>query len=29
VDVEVLTTDDDLRRWVTHGLTYARSLPPK
>jgi hypothetical protein len=21
--------DDDLRRWVDRGLTYARSLPPK
>jgi TfoX/Sxy family transcriptional regulator of competence genes len=29
VDVESLETDDQLRRWVNHGLTYARSLPPK
>ena len=29
VDVESVETDDDLRRWVSHGLTYARSLPPK
>jgi TfoX/Sxy family transcriptional regulator of competence genes len=29
VDVEVLETDDDLRRWVNHGLTYARSLKAK
>jgi len=29
VGVEVLQTDDDLRRWVTHGLAYARSLPAK
>ncbi|HLN75930.1 MAG TPA: TfoX/Sxy family protein [Nocardioidaceae bacterium] len=29
VDAEVLVTDDELRRWLTHGLTYARSLPPK
>jgi hypothetical protein len=21
--------DDDLRRWVDRGVTYARSLPPK
>jgi hypothetical protein len=21
--------DDDLRRWVEHGITYAGSLPPK
>src|SRR4249919_2913386 len=24
VDVEVLGTDDQLRRWVDHGLAYAR-----
>lgn len=29
VDVERLETDDDLQRWVDHGLTYARSLPAK
>ena len=29
VDAEVLKTDDELRRWVSHGVTYARSLPPK
>src|SRR5262245_33442012 len=29
VDREVLETDDELRLWVSHGLTYARSLPPK
>jgi hypothetical protein len=29
VDVESLETDDQLRRWVNHGLAYARSLPPK
>jgi TfoX/Sxy family transcriptional regulator of competence genes len=29
VDVGVLETDDDLRRWVDQGLTYARSLAPK
>jgi TfoX/Sxy family transcriptional regulator of competence genes len=29
VDAEVLETDDELRRWVSHGVTYARSLPPK
>jgi hypothetical protein len=27
VDVQRLETDDDLRGWVNHGLTYARSLP--
>src|SRR5207253_1860238 len=29
VDDEAIETDDELRRWVNHGLTYARSLPPK
>ena len=29
VGVEVLERDEDLQRWVRHGLTYARSLPPK
>ena len=29
VDAEVLRTADELRRWVTLGITYARSLPPK
>lgn len=29
VDVEVVDTDDELRRWVSHGLTYARSLMAK
>jgi len=29
VDVAALDTDDDLRRWVSHGVTYARSLPAK
>jgi TfoX/Sxy family transcriptional regulator of competence genes len=29
VDAEALETDDDLRRWVSKGVTYARSLPPK
>jgi hypothetical protein len=29
VDVESVETDDELRRWVSHGLAYARSLPPK
>lgn len=29
VDVEVLETDDELRQWVNHGLTYTRSLEPK
>jgi len=29
VDAEAVRSDDDLRRWVGHGVTYARSLPPK
>jgi TfoX/Sxy family transcriptional regulator of competence genes len=29
VDVEALTTDDELRSWVGYGLAYARSLPLK
>ena len=29
VDPEAVETDEDLRRWVEHGLGYARSLPPK
>jgi len=29
VDVEAVATDDDLRRWVSRGVNYARSLPPK
>lgn len=29
VDPEALETDDELRRWVSHGVAYARSLPQK
>jgi len=29
VDPEAVQTDEDLRRWVGHGVRYARSLPPK
>ncbi len=29
VDAEALGTDDELRRWVGHGITYARERPPK
>ncbi len=29
VDADAIEIDDDLRRWVSHGVTYARSLPPK
>jgi hypothetical protein len=29
VDPAGLASDEDLRRWVAHGVGYARSLPPK
>jgi TfoX/Sxy family transcriptional regulator of competence genes len=29
VDAQALDIEDDLTRWVGHGVTYARSLPPK
>lgn len=29
VDADAVDSDDDLRRWVDHGVSYARSLPPK
>ena len=29
VGVEGFAEDDDLRRWVTRGLDFAHSLPPK
>jgi len=29
VDAKALKTDDELRRWVSQGVIYARSLPPK
>jgi TfoX/Sxy family transcriptional regulator of competence genes len=29
VAAEAVDEDDDLRRWVRHGVTYARSLRPK
>jgi len=29
VDVDAGVTDDELSRWVEHGVAYARSLPPK
>ena len=27
LDAEAVTTDDERRRWVGHGVSYARSLP--
>jgi len=29
IDAEAVASDDDLRAWVSHGVTYARSLRPK
>ena len=29
VDIDASTPDDELSRWVQHGVDYARSLPPK
>ena len=29
IDPDALGTDADLTRWVTLGVTYAQSLPPK
>ena len=29
VDPAAVDGDDDLRSWVSHGVSYARSLPPK
>jgi hypothetical protein len=26
---DAIESDDDLQRWVAHGVTYARSLAPK
>ena len=29
VDAQAVDADDDLRRWVSHGIAYARTLPAK
>ena len=29
VDPSAVVSDEELERWVTVGVTYARSLPPK
>ena len=29
IGAEALAADADLRSWVRHGVTFARSLPPK
>jgi TfoX/Sxy family transcriptional regulator of competence genes len=29
IETEGVRTDDELERWVSRGVSYARSLPPK
>jgi TfoX N-terminal domain len=29
VDIDACAPDDELNRWIGHGVGYARSLPPK
>jgi hypothetical protein len=29
IDLDGSASDDELGRWVEHGLTYAGTLPPK
>ena len=29
IDADGVKTSRDLKKWVTIGVTYARSLPPK
>jgi TfoX/Sxy family transcriptional regulator of competence genes len=29
VDVQAVETDEELRRWVSYGVAFARSLTPK
>jgi hypothetical protein len=29
VAADGVQTDEELRKWVTRGVSYARSLPPK
>jgi hypothetical protein len=29
IDPPAVEADADLRRWIAHGVAYARSLPPK
>lgn len=29
IEATALGTDAELRRWIAHGVGYARSLPPK
>ena len=29
IDIDAHASDDELNRWIKHGVGYARSLPPK
>lgn len=29
IDIDASATDDELNRWIEHGVRYATSLPPK
>jgi hypothetical protein len=29
IDANSTTTEDELEQWIRHGVTYARTLPPK
>jgi TfoX/Sxy family transcriptional regulator of competence genes len=29
IDVDAKTSEEELERWVSRGIAYARSLPPK
>ena len=29
VDLDESTPDEELEQWISHGVAYARSLPPK
>jgi TfoX/Sxy family transcriptional regulator of competence genes len=29
IDTDAIETDDELKRWISRGVTYAKSLPPK
>jgi hypothetical protein len=29
IDTDAIETDDELERWISRGVAYAKSLPPK
>ncbi len=29
LDINARASDDELNRWIKHGVGYARSLPPR